>query len=45
MQDSENQKELLRETVDFGQTLRLAINMELSQQKQLRFLIVNLVHK
>ena len=45
MQDSKNQKELLRETVDFGQALRLAVNMELSQQNQLKFLIVNLVHK
>ena len=36
MQDSEIQRELLRETVEPAQALRLSINMELGQQKQLQ---------
>ena len=36
MQDSENQRELLRETLDPSQALRLAIKMELGQRNQLQ---------
>ena len=36
MQDSETQKELLRETVEHAHALRLAINMELGQWNQLQ---------
>ena len=36
MQDSEIQRELLRETVEPAQALRLDINKELGQQNQLQ---------
>ena len=38
MQDPETQRELLRETLEPPQALRLAINMELGQRKQLQSL-------
>ena len=37
MQDSEIQKELLKETIDTAQALRLAINIELGQWNQIKF--------